>query len=157
MNEELDLSDRTLYSISVVTELTGVSQQALRGYEEKGLVTPHRTGGGTRRYSRDDIDHITEIARLLESGLNHEGVVQVLSSRPRPMGFVRAQGSHRRRDLAPRVFSAVSGSGLKEADFTSEQTKFAGLQQKCAPPFRLSLFSRCPRCRRDASTPEGGP
>ena len=78
MNDELDQSDRALYSISVVTELTGVSQQALRGYEDKGLVTPHRTDGGTRRYSRDDIDHINEIARLLESGLNHEGVVQVM-------------------------------------------------------------------------------
>jgi len=78
VNDELDQSDRALYSISVVTELTGVSQQALRGYEERGLVTPHRTGGGTRRYSRDDIDHINEIAKLLESGLNHEGVVQVM-------------------------------------------------------------------------------
>ena len=78
MNDELDQADRALYSISVVTELTGVSQQALRGYEDKGLVTPHRTDGGTRRYSRDDIDHINEIARLLESGLNHEGVQQVM-------------------------------------------------------------------------------
>jgi MerR family transcriptional regulator, heat shock protein HspR len=76
--DELDQSDRALFSISVVTELTGVSQQALRGYEENGLVTPHRTDGGTRRYSRDDIELIGEIARLLETGLNHEGVHQVL-------------------------------------------------------------------------------
>ena len=78
MNDELDQADRALYSISVVTELTGVSQQALRGYEDKGLVTPHRTDGGTRRYSRDDIEHINEIAKLLESGLNYEGVAQVM-------------------------------------------------------------------------------
>jgi MerR family transcriptional regulator/heat shock protein HspR len=78
VNDELDQGDRALYSISVVTELTGVSQQALRGYEDKGLVTPQRTDGGTRRYSRDDIDHIIEIAKLLESGLNHEGVFQVM-------------------------------------------------------------------------------
>ena len=78
MNDDLDRSDRALYSISVVTDLTGVSQQALRGYEDKGLVTPHRTDGGTRRYSRDDIDRINEIAKLLETGLNHEGVHQVM-------------------------------------------------------------------------------
>ena len=78
VNDELDQSDRALFSISVVTELTGVSQQSLRGYEEKGLVTPHRTDGGTRRYSRDDIDRINEIAALLETGLNAEGVVQVM-------------------------------------------------------------------------------
>ncbi len=78
MNDELDQSDRALFSISVVTELTGVSQQALRGFEDRGLVTPRRTDGGTRRYSRDDVDRIHEIARLLETGLNHEGVHQVM-------------------------------------------------------------------------------
>ena len=78
VNDELDQSDRALFGISVVTELTGVSQQALRGYEDRGLITPHRTEGGTRRYSRDDIERIREIARLLETGLNHEGVHQVM-------------------------------------------------------------------------------
>ena len=78
MNDDLDQGDRALYSISVVTELTGVSQQALRGYEDKGLVTPHRTDGGTRRYSREDIDRINEVAKLLETGLNPEGVHQVM-------------------------------------------------------------------------------
>ena len=78
MNDELDQSDRALFGISVVTELTGVSQQTLRGYEDRGLVTPHRTEGGTRRYSRDDIERIGIIARLLETGLNHEGVHQVM-------------------------------------------------------------------------------
>ena len=78
MNDALDRSDRALFGISVVTELTGVSQQTLRGYEDRGLITPHRTAGGTRRYSRDDIDRIGEIARLLGTGLNHEGVHQVM-------------------------------------------------------------------------------
>jgi MerR family transcriptional regulator/heat shock protein HspR len=70
--------DRPLFSISTVTELTGVSQQALRGYEENGLVRPHRSEGGTRRYSRDDVERVTEIARLLDTGLNHVGVAQVM-------------------------------------------------------------------------------
>ena len=78
MNDELDQSDRALFGISVVTELTGVGQQTLRGYEDRGLITPHRTEGGTRRYSRDDIERINEIAKLLETGLNHEGVHQVM-------------------------------------------------------------------------------
>lgn len=78
MNDELDQSDRALFGISVVTELTGVSQQTLRGYEDRGLITPHRTEGGTRRYSRDDIERISEIAKLFGTGLNHEGVQQVM-------------------------------------------------------------------------------
>jgi MerR family transcriptional regulator, heat shock protein HspR len=78
VKDELDQSDLGLYSISVVTELTGVSQQALRGYEDKGLIAPHRTDGGTRRYSRDDIDRIIEIAKHFDTGLNTEGVHQVM-------------------------------------------------------------------------------
>ena len=78
MNDELEQSDRALFGISVVTELTGVSQQTLRTYEDRGLITPHRTEGGTRRYSRDDVERIGEIAKLLETGLNHEGVHQVM-------------------------------------------------------------------------------
>jgi MerR family transcriptional regulator/heat shock protein HspR len=78
VNDVLDQGDQALYSISVVTEVTGLSQPTLRGYEEKGLISPHRTEGGTRRYSRDDIERIAEVAKLLETGLNTEGVHQVM-------------------------------------------------------------------------------
>jgi DNA-binding transcriptional MerR regulator len=87
--DEREESGRGLYSISVVSELTGVSQQALRGYEDNGLVTPDRTDGGTRRYSRDDVDRINEIAALLETGLNHEGVAQVLKLQAEADGLRR--------------------------------------------------------------------
>jgi MerR family transcriptional regulator, heat shock protein HspR len=59
-----------IYGISVAAELTGVAPQALRDYESKGLLEPHRSDGGTRRYSRDDIDRVHAIAGLLASGAN---------------------------------------------------------------------------------------
>ncbi len=70
--------DRAVYGISVASELTGVQPQALRDYESRGLIEPFRTEGGTRRYSRDDLDRIAHISSLLASGLNLEGVGQVL-------------------------------------------------------------------------------
>ncbi|MFL6089082.1 MAG: MerR family transcriptional regulator [Aeromicrobium sp.] len=73
--------NRGVFSISVVEELTGVSQQNLRAYEARGLVTPTRTRGGTRRYSQDDVDRINEIAALLETGVNHEGALRVMELR----------------------------------------------------------------------------
>lgn len=73
--------DRGLFSISVVTELTGVDQQQLRAYEARGLIRPERTKGGTRRYSRNDVDRITEIAAILLSGVNHEGALQLMDLR----------------------------------------------------------------------------
>lgn len=74
-------NNRGVFSISVVEELTGVSQQNLRAFEARGLVTPTRTRGGTRRYSQDDVDRINEISALLETGVNHEGALQVLELR----------------------------------------------------------------------------
>ena len=77
MGEAL-LPSTAVFGISVAAELTGVTPQTLRGYESKGLIDPYRTPGGTRRYSSDDLDRVRRISVLLESGLNLEGVRQVL-------------------------------------------------------------------------------
>ena len=77
MAEEL-LPSAAVFGISVASELTGVNPQTLRAYESKGLIEPHRTPGGTRRYSSDDLARVRRISVLLASGLNLEGVRQVL-------------------------------------------------------------------------------
>ena len=53
-----------IYFISVASTLSGIHQQTLRTYEEKGLIKPFRTGGGTRRYSQEDIDKLIQIQNL---------------------------------------------------------------------------------------------
>ena len=70
---------RAVYGMSVAAELTGVNPQNLRAYEAKGLLEPHRTPGGTRRYSDDDITRIARIAELLQAGLNLKGIEHVLA------------------------------------------------------------------------------
>jgi MerR family transcriptional regulator/heat shock protein HspR len=79
--EEQDMadvqSDRGIFSISVAAELTGVQPQMLRVYEQRGLLSPERTEGGTRRYSQDELELIGEISELLDTGLNFAGVVEV--------------------------------------------------------------------------------
>lgn len=78
----MDLSaHHPVYSISVISELTGVNPPMLRAYERKGLVAPRRTEGGTRRYSGQDVERVNEIATLLAAGLNLAGVEQVLQLR----------------------------------------------------------------------------
>lgn len=69
---------RALYVISVAAELAGVHPQTLRIYERKGLVSPARTGGGSRRYSEADIDRLRRILELTEEGLNLAGVKRVM-------------------------------------------------------------------------------
>ena len=70
---------RGVYGISVAADLVGSGVQNLRAYEAKGLVSPSRTEGGTRRYSSNDLDRIRRIGVLLEAGLNLAGIAMVLS------------------------------------------------------------------------------
>src|SRR5215210_9312367 len=67
------------YMISVAAELVGMHPQTLRIYEQKGLIRPRRTAGGTRLYSESDLDRLRLIQQLTtELGLNLAGVEHVL-------------------------------------------------------------------------------
>ena len=70
--------DRAVYGISVAAELVGVGTQTLRLYEARGLVTPMRTEGGTRRYSDGDLVRMRRIADLLDEGVNLAGAARIL-------------------------------------------------------------------------------
>jgi MerR family transcriptional regulator, heat shock protein HspR len=70
--------DRGLFSISVAAELAGLHPQTLRIYEREGLLDPARSAGGTRRYSRRDIERLAEICTLTADGLNLAGIRRVL-------------------------------------------------------------------------------
>ncbi len=73
------MDDRPRYMISVAADLVGMHPQTLRIYENKGLVRPRRTPGGTRLYSELDVERLRVIQRLTtELGLNLAGVEHVL-------------------------------------------------------------------------------
>lgn len=94
-----------VYPISVASELSGVDPQMLRIYEQRGLLTPFRTDGGTRRYSREDLDRIADITALLDEGLNLAGIGRVLQLRARTdeltteLGELHAASEPDRREL----------------------------------------------------------
>ncbi|MBC2644473.1 MULTISPECIES: MerR family transcriptional regulator [unclassified Rhodococcus (in: high G+C Gram-positive bacteria)] len=71
-------SMRGVYGISVAAELSGFGVAALRLYEDYGLITPGRTGGGTRRYSDYDLARLQRIAELIDAGVNLVGIGRVL-------------------------------------------------------------------------------
>ena len=71
MNNE---DSKAIYFISVASTLSGIHQQTIRTYEQKGLIKPFRTGGGTRRYSQEDIDKLIQIQNLSQRGINIDGI-----------------------------------------------------------------------------------
>jgi MerR family transcriptional regulator/heat shock protein HspR len=71
--------ERGVYIISVAAELAGVHPQTLRIYERKGLLSPSRTAGNTRRYSERDIERLQAIQRLTQQhGINLAGVKMIV-------------------------------------------------------------------------------
>jgi MerR family transcriptional regulator/heat shock protein HspR len=71
--------DRAVYIISVAAELAGVHPQTLRIYERKGLLSPKRTSGNTRRYSERDIARLQLIQQLTQGqGINLAGVKMIM-------------------------------------------------------------------------------
>ncbi len=77
-DDSLPRSARGVYGISTASELTGIDPQTLRLYERRGLLTPGRTDGGTRRYSDADLDLLARISDLVAQGINIAGIAQIL-------------------------------------------------------------------------------
>ena len=73
MDEMLGYDD-PCFVISVAARLLGVRTQTLRYYERIGLITPYRTGGRQRVYSRRDVDRIKRIRKYMDDwGVNLAG------------------------------------------------------------------------------------
>jgi MerR family transcriptional regulator, heat shock protein HspR len=72
--------DQDLYLISMAARMLGMHPQTLRKYERLGLVQPSRTLGSMRLYSRDELERLKVIKRLVDDGgINLAGVQRLLS------------------------------------------------------------------------------
>ena len=72
--------DQDVYFISVAARMLGMHPQTLRKYERLGLVQPTRTIGSMRLYSRDELERLKLIKRLVDdAGINLAGVQRLLS------------------------------------------------------------------------------
>jgi MerR family transcriptional regulator, heat shock protein HspR len=74
------LSEHDFYFISVAARMLGMHPQTLRKYERLGLVQPTRTMGSMRLYSREELERLKVIKRLVDdAGINLAGVQRLLS------------------------------------------------------------------------------
>jgi MerR family transcriptional regulator, repressor of the yfmOP operon len=99
---EGDGGEEHLLGIGAAAERAGVSQRALRYYQQIGLLTPCGcTPGGLRRYSEDDLARVARIRQLQELlGLNLDEIATVLRDEDRMAQIKRAyrdEGTSRSR------------------------------------------------------------
>ena len=117
------MSTVELIFISDAARMLDMHPQTLRKYERLGLVRPARTVGSMRLYSRDEIERLRFIKRLVEeSGVNLAGVQQLLSvaeamQRIRPLMQPGAlQRDSTRRRLLREMDQLATLLGLDHAD-----------------------------------------
>jgi DNA-binding transcriptional MerR regulator len=71
-----------VYSIGAVARMVGVSATTLRAWEDRyGVVAPARSRGDHRLYSRDQVDQLRFVHRLMKSGLQAAEAHRVLAQR----------------------------------------------------------------------------
>ncbi len=101
--------EQDLYLISMAARMLGMHPQTLRKYERLGLVQPTRTIGSMRVYSRDELDRLKVIKRLVDDGgINLAGVQRLLSiaevvTRIRPLVTTSRDEGAGARDARRRI------------------------------------------------------
>jgi MerR family transcriptional regulator/heat shock protein HspR len=107
------VQDQDLIFISVAARMLGMHPQTLRKYERLGLVQPTRTIGSMRLYSREELERIKLIKRLVdEAGINLAGVQRLLSigdvvQRLRPLMHAGGRSTRDRRRRVTQEFDEL--------------------------------------------------
>ncbi|GII25867.1 MerR family transcriptional regulator [Planosporangium mesophilum] len=66
------------YGMGAAAEMLGVTPSFLRGLGEAGLVTPHRSDGGHRRYSRHQLELAGRARELVDQGMTLAAACRVV-------------------------------------------------------------------------------
>lgn len=76
----LDDPDFPALTMSQAAELLGVQAAFLRSLDAAGILEPHRSTGGHRRYSRSQLELATRLRELLDDGhtLASAGIILAL-------------------------------------------------------------------------------
>ena len=139
-----------LLGIGAAAAQAGVSERALRYYQQLGLIVPAcTTPGGLRRYSADDLARVARIRELQHLlGLNLDEISIVLRSEDR-MAEIRRVYKDRRTSDAQRLRLTREGLALLESLRETVEAKRTSLDS-----FLADLDARIGRARDLLADPQ---
>jgi DNA-binding transcriptional MerR regulator len=74
----LDDSAFPAFAMGAAAQAIGVTPTFLRTAESAGLFDAHRSSGGHRRYSRDDLERADRARQLVDEGIRIEAAVRIV-------------------------------------------------------------------------------
>ncbi|SFP19855.1 MULTISPECIES: MerR family transcriptional regulator [Actinomadura] len=70
-----------LFTVGQVADMLHVRQAFLRRIDEHQVVSPQRSAGGQRRYSRHEIGRVQEVAAMMDEGMTLPAIRRIIELR----------------------------------------------------------------------------
>jgi DNA-binding transcriptional MerR regulator len=90
-----------LYTVGQVAEMLAVKQAFLRRVDDLRVVSPQRSAGGQRRYTRYEIRVIQEVVTMADEGITMQAIRRIIDLEHRLAAVTRERDELARR-LAER-------------------------------------------------------
>ena len=107
--EPFDDENVPLYTVGQVADMLSLKQAFLRRIDELQVVSPQRSAGRQRRYTRVEIRVVQQVATMADEGMTMPAIRRIIELEQRLAEVVR-----QRDDLAARL-SAVSAERVRLA------------------------------------------
>ncbi len=79
IDAKLDDQDFPAYTMGLAADLLGVQPAFLRSLDAAGLLTPDRSAGGQRRYSRAELSLAQRVRTLLDENMPLAAAIRIVS------------------------------------------------------------------------------
>ncbi|GAA2697399.1 MerR family transcriptional regulator [Actinoplanes palleronii] len=99
-DDMLDDEDYPAYTMGRAAEITGASQDFLRRLDEAKLITPFRSAGGHRRYSRYQLRLAARAREMVDHGTALEAACRIIILENQLEDALRHHESYQRADAA---------------------------------------------------------
>ena len=101
--EPFEEEDIPLYTVGQVSQMLAVKQAFLRRVDELRVVSPQRSAGGQRRYTRVEIRIIRQVASMADEGMTMPAIRRIIELEHQLAEVIR-----QRDELAARLHEVSS-------------------------------------------------
>jgi MerR family transcriptional regulator/heat shock protein HspR len=112
----LDDEHLPLFTVGQVSGMLAVQQAFLRRLDQLGVVTPSRSAGGQRRYSRHEITVVQYVVQLADEGMTLAGIRRILEVEARVLEMRREYAQLRREHAELAEEAAALRAQLRDLD-----------------------------------------
>jgi DNA-binding transcriptional MerR regulator len=119
--EPFDDENVPLYTVGQVAQMLAVKQAFLRRVDELQVVSPQRSAGGQRRYTRVEIRVIRQVVTMADEGMTMSAIRRIIELEER-----LAEVTRERDELAARLIEVLRARQWPDARRREAETGAAG-------------------------------